>query len=137
MKKTIYKNHTKKRSLVLLVDDEPDIVNLYSVVLQREGFVVITAKNGTIGFLLAKEKKPDLILLDLKMPVMDGVEALVKLKEDPATKDIKVVFLTAFGDPKHEIEIDAKYAKEVGAVDFLKKGMELGVFLQELRKYLE
>lgn len=137
MEKNIHIDRIKKKALILLVDDEPDIVNLYSVVLQREGFVVITAKNGMEGFILAKEKKPDLILLDLKMPVMDGVETLMKLKEDPVTKDIKVVFLTAFGDPKHEIEIDAKYAKEVGAVDFLKKGMELGVFLQEIKKYLE
>lgn len=123
--------------LILLVDDEPDIISLYSAVLQREGHDVITAENGAEGVVMAKERHPDLILLDLKMPVMDGVETLAKLKEDPTTKDIKVVFLTAFGDPKHEIDIDAKYAKEVGAVDFLKKGMQLGEFLQELKKHIE
>ena len=128
--------NTKKKMLILLVDDEPDIIGLYSTVLQREGHNVITAKNGMEGFIMAKEKQPDLILLDLKMPIMDGVETLVKLKEDPATKNIKVIFLTAFGDPKHEIDIDAKYAKEVGAADFLKKGMELGEFLQELKKHI-
>lgn len=127
----------KKKKLVLLVDDEPDILDLYSVVLRREGHEVITARNGKEGVAVAKEKKPDLILLDLKMPVMDGVETIEKLKEDPKTKDIKVVFLTAFGDPKHEVDIDAKYAKEIGATDFLKKGMELGVFLTELKQYLD
>lgn len=127
---------TKKKMLVLLVDDEPEILDLYTVVLVREGLDVITAPNGKEGVMMAKARKPDLILLDLKMPIMDGIEAFDKLKEDPETKEIKVVFLTAFGDPKHEIDIDAKFAKEIGATDFLKKGMELSVFLQELKKYL-
>ena len=126
----------REKKLVLLVDDEPEILDLYSVVLEREGVDVITAPNGRVGVEMAKERKPDLILLDLKMPVMDGVEAFNALKEDPETKDLKVIFLTAFGDPKHEIDIDVKFAKEIGAANFLRKGMELGEFLKELRQYL-
>lgn len=125
-----------KKTLILLIDDEPEILDLYETVLTREGFDVITALNGRDGIVLAKKRTPDLILLDLKMPVMDGMETFDKLKEDPETRDIKVVFLTAFGDPKHEVDIDAKFAKEIGATDFLKKGMELGVFLEELKKYI-
>ncbi len=122
------------RKTILLIDDEQEILDLYSAALIREGYDVITALDGMIGIALAKEKKPDLILLDLKMPGIDGVEVLSRLKNDPETSHLNIVFLTAFSDPQ-EIDVDAKFAKEMGATDFLKKGIGLDEFIKEIKKY--
>lgn len=80
--------------------------------------------------------KPDLILLDLKMPVMDGIETLTRLKENPETKDIRVVFLTAFSDPVF-VGIDQKLAKDAGAIDFIKKGIDLNEVVEKVKGYLK
>lgn len=121
--------------LVLIVDDELDILDIYREKLVRNGFEVVTATDGAEGVELAKQKHPDLILMDVKMPVMDGITALMKLKEDPTTKDIKVVFLTAFSDPNVP-EVDIKAAKEMGAIDFIKKGTALDEVVEKVKQYL-
>jgi two-component system alkaline phosphatase synthesis response regulator PhoP len=121
--------------LVLLVDDEQEILTLYGLALKNAGFEVITAINGAEAVEAAKNKNPDLILLDLKMPVMNGAEALSKIKEDPRLKDIKIVFLTAFSDPQR-VEIDEKFAKESGALDFIRKGISLEEFIGKVKGYL-
>lgn len=123
------------RPLILLVDDEEDIRELYSTKLRSEGLNVVTAVNGKECLEIAKRDHPDLILLDLKMPEMDGAEALTHLKEDPETRDIKVVFLTAMSDPRGPA-IDSKYAIEVGATDYIKKGGGLREFAEQIRGYL-
>lgn len=125
-----------KKSLILLVDDEQEILDLYGTALTNAGFEVITALNGQECIDKLKTIKPDLILLDLKMPVMDGIETLAKLKENTKTKDIKAVFLTAFSDPKF-IGIDEKFAKEAGAIDFIKKGIGLDELVEKIKKYLK
>jgi two-component system phosphate regulon response regulator PhoB len=122
-------------ALILLVDDEEDILSVYNAKLQKAGFRTVTATNGAEAIQIAVDQHPDLILMDMKMPVMDGVEALMKLKENPATKDIKVVFLTAFSDPNNP-EIDRGKAKEVGALDFIKKGLSLDELVERVRGYL-
>ncbi len=124
------------KKLILLVDDEQEILDLYSASLKRSGYEVMTAGNGRDAIEEAKKRRPNLILMDLKMPVMDGVEALTKIKADPDLKDIKVVFLTAFSDPKF-VGIDDKFAKEAGAADFMKKGMSLEEFTTEVEKHLQ
>jgi len=122
--------------VILLVDDEPEILYLYGNKLKREGFDVLMAKDGQEGVNVAREEIPDLILLDLKMPVMNGMEAFVELKNDPATKDIKVVFLTAFSDPTVP-EIDQKMAKDIGAMDFIRKGIGLDELVEKIRGFLK
>lgn len=124
-----------KKPLVLLVDDEPEILDIYGTALTRGGFEVITAASGAACIKIATAKKPDLILLDIKMPIMDGVETFVKMKKDPATKDAKVVFLSAFGDPV-SIGIDEKLAKETGALGFIKKGLALTDLVEQVKEYL-
>ena len=125
-----------EKPLILIVDDEPEILKLYEHSLEAAGFEVVTAENGLLGIEAAKrEKKPDLILMDIKMPLMDGPEAFVKLKEDQATKNIKIVFLTAFSDIGMP-EIDVSYAKELGAADFIKKGIDLDEFVVRVKKSL-
>ncbi len=125
------------KSLILLVDDEQEILDLYTTVLNNAGLETITALNGQ--GCLDKVKgpvKPDLILLDLKMPVMDGIETLTRLKENSETKDIKVVFLTAFSDPVF-VGIDQKLAKDVGAIDFIKKGIGINEIVEKVKGYLK
>ena len=122
-------------ALILLVDDETDILSIYKAKLEKVGFRVITATDGAQAVQMGIQQHPDLILMDMKMPVMDGITAQSKLSENPATKDIKVVFLTAFSDPMNP-EIDEKSAKENGAFDFIKKGISLDELVEKVRGYL-
>ncbi len=123
------------QALILLVDDEPDILTLYQTALVQAGFQVITAANGAEAIETAKQKHPSLILIDVKMPVMDGVEAAIKIRENPETANSKIVFLTAFSDPAKP-EVDVKAAKEIGALDFIKKGIPLTELVDKVRQYL-
>ncbi len=126
---------TIARRLILLIDDEQEMLDLYGITLKKAGFDVIVAHNGPEGLKLAKEKKPALVLLDFKMADMDGVEVLEKIKQDSATKDLKVVFLSAFGDPMIA-QTDYAVAKELGGTDFIKKGLSLDEFIKKVRSYL-
>ncbi len=128
-------DNNPESALILLADDEADILSVYQAKLEKVGFRVVTASDGAQAIQVAAEKHPDLILMDMKMPVMDGITAQAKLKENPATKDIKVVFLTAFSDPANP-EIDIRTAKEIGALDFIKKGIGLDEFVTKVRGYL-
>ena len=80
---------------ILAVDDEPHILKLVSFSLKSGGFEVLEASDGLSAIEVAQAEQPDLILMDVMMPVLDGYEACRRLKEDPATKDIPVVMLTA------------------------------------------
>ena len=103
--------------LVLCIEDEPDIRKLLSISLNCRGcYQVVTAENGAVGLEEAKKRKFDCILLDALMPVMDGYETCKRLKEDPQTRDIPVIFLAAKTQQK-EIEKGIS----MGAVDYLLK----------------
>jgi len=80
---------------ILVVDDERHIVRLIQVNLEREGYQVLTAFDGKDGLQKAKTEKPDLIVLDVMMPYMDGFEVLKNMKADPVTAEIPVIMLTA------------------------------------------
>ena len=80
---------------ILAVDDEKHIVRLVQINLQKEGYEVITASNGREALEKVAAEKPDLVVMDVMMPEMDGFEALKKLKEDDATAEIPVIMLTA------------------------------------------
>lgn len=80
---------------ILVVDDEPHIVKLVSFALERNGHEILQANDGAEGVKLAAEEQPDLILMDVMMPVMTGYDALDRLKSDSATRDIPVVMLSA------------------------------------------
>ena len=85
---------------ILVVDDEEDVRNLLGLIFRDAGYQVISAVNGKEALQKAKSEKPDLIFLDILMPVMDGFEACTQLKKDPITKDIFVAFLTAKDMPQ-------------------------------------
>ncbi len=80
---------------ILVVDDNPDMVMVLSFKLKDEGYEVVTASNGKEGVKKARELKPDLILLDVMMPVMDGTEAAQELRNYPETRAIPIIFLPA------------------------------------------
>lgn len=128
-------NNTKKQ-VILLVDDEPEILDIYKTELEGAGYQVITAANGAEGLNCARKNRPDLVLMDFKMPVMDGIEAFTALKEDAKTKDIKVVFVSAFGD-SNITDRDIKTAREIGALDFIKKGIDLAEFVAKVKSYID
>ena len=85
----------KKGQKILIVDDEQDILELIRHTLNKEGFEVHVAVNGQQAIEKAKKLLPDLILMDVMMPVMDGMEACRLIKDDASIKDIPIVFLTA------------------------------------------
>jgi len=80
---------------ILVVDDDEDVRNLLVLIFRDSGYEVITAENGQIAVEKARKEHPDLIFLDILMPVMDGFQACSILKHDPATSDIFIAFLTA------------------------------------------
>jgi len=126
---------TRAIPLILIVDDEADVVSIYKTKLERSGFQVAVAEDGASGVRLAASEQPDLVLMDMKMPVMDGITAQRKIQENPDTKNIKVVFLTAFSDPLRP-ELDRDLAKEIGAMDFIKKGINLDELVEKVKGYL-
>jgi len=85
---------------ILIIEDEPDIREAIAEALSEEGYTVTTAENGEVGLAAALEQRPDLILLDIKMPVMTGQEMLTKLRQDVWGKTAKVVMLTAMDDTR-------------------------------------
>lgn len=86
--------HSPTLQKILIVEDDDAIRNLYAVKLQKEGFATFTAANGVLGLEGAKEFNPDLILLDLRMPIMSGDEMLLKLRETDWGSSMRVIVLT-------------------------------------------
>lgn len=116
---------------ILLVDDEEDILALLKYNLEKEGFEVQTALNGKEGIQKAKEMQPDLVVLDVMMPVMDGMEACVEIREIPSLKDIFIVFLTARGEDYSQI---AGY--DSGADDYITKPIKPRVLVSKIKALL-
>jgi CheY-like chemotaxis protein len=85
---------------VLMVEDHPDIAELYQLKLQLDGYRVAVASNGVTGLELARRLKPDVLLLDLHVPQLDGLEVLAALREDETTRDQLVVVFTEDDNPK-------------------------------------
>ncbi len=105
---------------VLIIEDDGFLASIYAQKLELEGFEVAFATNGEDGLKLAQKDKPDLMLLDLLMPQMDGFEVLEKVKADPATKDIKVLVLSNLGQKE-----DVDRCMKLGAVGYMIKAHSL------------
>lgn len=88
----------KKDIKILLVDDEPDILEIVGYNLSQEGYQIITANNGAKAVKKAKKERPDLIIMDVMMPEMDGIEACEIIRENPDLKETIITFLTARGE---------------------------------------
>ena len=124
--------------LILIVDDEPDFREIFSAKLSSVGYRVELAEDGAQAIERAKELKPDLILMDVRMPNMTGVEALLKLKDDPVTRKTKVLFLSNLGDPQPEVqELNRRFAEQTGAIGYLKKTDDLEVLVNRVSAVLK
>lgn len=107
----------KKNNIkILLVEDDPFLLSMYSVKFELEGFTVMTAEDGEKGLNMAKKEEPDIILLDIMLPKMDGFEVLKELKKDEKMKKIPVILLTNLSQKK-----EVSQGLSLGADDYLIK----------------
>lgn len=116
---------------VLLVEDNPDNRDIYGTFLRHYGFTVVEAEDGEEGVRLAREVLPGVILMDVGLPLLDGLEATRRLKADPATADIPVVALTA-----HAMESDRQAAFDAGCDAYLAKPAEPSRVLEMVRSLM-
>lgn len=119
-------------SKILVVDDAKNILLVLRMSLEKAGYEVITAMDGISALEKAQDLDPDLILLDILIPKMNGFLVFEALKDDPTTAETPVVFISA----KAEDE-DLKKARELGAADFLIKPVKQEQLLETVEKYLE
>ncbi|MBX2938903.1 MAG: response regulator transcription factor [Ferruginibacter sp.] len=113
---------------ILIADDEPDILEIISFNLRKDGYEVMTAKNGAEALELAKFYQPDLIILDAMMPMKNGFEVCQQLRLQPEFQHTLIIFLTALGDDNSEIR-----GLEAGADDFLNKPISPNVLLSKVQ----
>jgi len=116
---------------ILLVEDNEDNQAIYSIILTHYGYTVLQAWDGENGVRMAGEHCPDLILMDLTMPIIDGLEATRMLKADPATSAIPVIALTACAAAADQLA-----AEEAGCTSFLSKPVEPRKVAEEVRRVL-
>lgn len=117
---------------ILIAEDSSTIMAIVEHKLKQSGFEVHCAKDGEEAWKTAKEVKPDLILLDVIMPVMDGFQVLKKLKQSKSLRDIPVIFLTAKG-----METDMVKGFEIGAKDYIVKPFSPDVLLARVNSILK
>jgi len=116
---------------ILLVDDELDILEFLSYNLKKEGYKVFTAKNGKEAINVAKKENPDLIILDVMMPDMDGIETCRELREIPNLKNVMIAFLTARNEDYSQIA-----GFDVGADDYINKPVKPRVLISRIKALL-
>jgi two-component system alkaline phosphatase synthesis response regulator PhoP len=117
---------------ILIVDDEPDILEFIKYLLEREDYQVETASNGTEAIQKSKSFKPELILMDVMMPVMDGIEACRQIKLHSESKNTFIMFLTARSEEYSEIA-----GFEAGADDYINKPVKPRVLLSRIKAILK
>ena len=121
-----------QKKKILIVDDERDIVKALMIRLQRAGYEVVTAFDGAQGVFMAHKEKPDLIILDIRMPAGDGFSVAQRLKHSTHTFTIPVIFLT--GSPEENAE---QKAMALGARFYVKKPYDPEELLDAIKRALE
>jgi two-component system alkaline phosphatase synthesis response regulator PhoP len=119
------------KAKILLVDDEPDILEIVSYNLKNEGYQVYTAENGEEAIKKAKKKKPDLIILDVMMPVMDGIEACERMRKMSELDGTVITFFTARGEDYSMIA-----GFDAGADDYITKPVKPRVLVSKVKSLL-
>jgi len=122
----------KDKFKILIVDDEPDIIEFLSYNLKHEGFLVSTAMNGKMAVETAQKVIPDLILLDVMMPEMDGIETCERIRKIPVLKNTIIAFLTARGEDYSQIA-----GFEAGADDYISKPIKPKVLISRIHALLK
>ena len=121
-------NEATQRNVILAVDDAPENLDIVRALLASR-YTVKAAVNGPMALKIAEKQRPDLILLDIQMPGMDGYEVCRRLKADPATSAIPVIFLTGESGVESEVA-------EAGGSDYVTKPVDSGVLLSTVEKHL-
>lgn len=121
----------KKPTKILVVDDEQDILELIRHALNKEGFEVFVCANGQQAVEKTKKINPDLILMDVMMPIMDGMEACRQIKDAPETSNIPIIFLTARSEEFAELA-----GFEAGADDYISKPIRARVLISRIKAIL-
>jgi CheY-like chemotaxis protein len=120
------------KKTILLVDDSSMICHVVGQILRESGYEVLIAKNGQEGCDLAKKYNPRLIIMDVEMPVMDGIQATAQIKSEPETNHIPVLIFTSLG-----AESDLKRAQEAGCNGFINKPISRDAIRAEIANLLE
>lgn len=121
----------KKDITILLVDDEPDILEIVGYNLSAEGYHVITAENGIKAIKIARKKKPQLIILDVMMPEMDGIEACEQIRKIPELSETIITFLTARNEDYSQMA-----GFDAGADDYITKPIKPKVLVSKVKALL-
>ena len=117
---------------ILVIDDEPMVIRMATDGLTARGFIVVSAPNGYEGLIAARGEKPDLILLDIEMPDLNGHEVLARLRKDERTKDIPVIHLSAVGDFTEQL-----HAMEDGSADYITKPIKPAELADRVEAFLD
>jgi DNA-binding response OmpR family regulator len=123
----------ERKKKILLVDDEKSILKLLTTRLSYAGYEIVTAGDGLEAIEKAKSEAPDLIILDVMMPKMDGFTVNKKLKENDQTKDIPVIISTAKGEVREAFSMDEKFA----ICAFLEKPFKVDILMEYIKKYIK
>lgn len=117
---------------ILLIDDEADILEFVKYNLEKDGYEVFTAANGAEGLQVALNIKPHLILLDMMMPILDGVETCKALRRSPVLKNVMVVFLSAVGSEETQLQ-----GYDAGADDYINKPIKMNILRSRVQAILK
>ncbi len=127
----------REKQLILIVDDEPNLAEILSTQLFASGYDVAMARSGEEAMKNAEELLPDLILMDIKMPKINGTDAALAIKENSKTQGIKIAFLTSQTDPWPGLAgNNQKGAQELGVDDFLQKTDDLQANVAKIKEIL-
>jgi CheY-like chemotaxis protein len=127
----------KSNTKILLVDDDKDFVEATKMVLESKPYEVVVAYNGDEGLAKARKEKPDLIILDIIMPVKDGFSAAEQLKKDPALKKIPVIMLTSFSQKGGETSLSVSQGLALEADDYVDKPVAPQELLRRVERLLK
>lgn len=127
----------EKRAKILLVDDDPDFIEATKVVLESQPYEVITALSGKEGLEKAREQKPDLVLLDIIMPQIDGFQVCQQLKKDPELAEVPVIMITSFSEKYRETSLGLSQGLTLEAEDFVDKPVAPAELLIRVEKWLK
>lgn len=119
---------------IVVVDDEPDICSMLRIALKGAGYDVLTASDGEAGKALIEKTKPDLVLLDVKMPKMNGYEVMLAMQKDPKLANIPVVIMTSLTEKSSKG--DEEWRKSLGVADFLSKPFDANEMLKHVSAVL-
>ena len=127
----------EKKAKILLVDDDIDFVEATKTILESKPYEVIVAYEGEEGLRKARQESPDLVLLDIIMPVKDGFSAAEQFKKDPQLSKIPVIMLTSYSSRRSETSIPVSRGLELEAEDYVEKPVSPQELLNRVEKYLK